>query len=350
MDGGGCLVVVLGQDSNHLSSVGRGGSHDGLDDVRVTADVGGADDDLVVDARPENALAGFLVEGQVGRKLELGQERLDGIRVLRRGEGFDLLGTVELEVPRHGDLVGGGQSDGLGQGGVGQDEKGNVLRLLGDRHESIIRLSGLVSHIDVGSDLLLGRLLYVRLGREDSRGGSGLLLDPVDDGLRGTSPGILSGVLSIDEPLQGRESLDVVLGGHRFLDGGVHLGEHEAAGNVELLEGGGRLGVRSLQALAVTAPRGVEENAREVSATDLVVEVVNGELERLECVVATLLLRSHDAGRERQRQTKQNQQILVDVHVRRSPHVVQTQTKETKERESCIKEKEKTSSNARSPE
>merc|ERR1712159_475667 len=113
------------------------------------------------------------------------------------------------------------------------------------------------------------------------------------------------------------------------------------------------LGPLRLRLLAVTAPRGVKENAREVSATDLVVEVVNGELERLKCVVATLLLRLHDARRERQRQTKQNQQILDGVHGRRSPHVFSVasntkQKKQKRERE-MLKKKRKTSSNAESP-
>ena len=60
--------------------------------------------------------------------------------------------------------------------------------------------------------------------------------------------------------LHARACAGGVLGSQAGLDGGVHLGEHEATVNIELLEGGGRLGVRSLQALAVTTPRGIELN------------------------------------------------------------------------------------------
>merc|ERR1719158_1978858 len=135
------------------------------------------------------------------------------------------------------------------------------------------------------------------------------------------------------EDHDGWETLDLVLLRERPVL--VLVQVHGEERDVVLLKHLRGLGPLRLRLLAVTAPRGVKENAREVSATDLVVEVVNGELERLECVVATLLLRLHDARRERQRQTKQNQQIL-GVHGRRSPHVFfccfKHKTKETKER------------------
>mmetsp|Transcript_13359 Transcript_13359/g.30600 ORF Transcript_13359/g.30600 Transcript_13359/m.30600 type:complete len:500 (+) Transcript_13359:290-1789(+) len=132
-----------------------------------------------------------------------------------------------------------------------------------------------------------GALIFVRLGdhlvkclgclhRLSWR--SRALLHPRHDGVGIPSAFIFDGI-SVNEPLERRVSLDIVILSDVTLFRGVHLGEHDL--HTLLLERGCRVGILRLERLAVSTPRRVELDENKLVLFECAFKVVGRQHEHI---------------------------------------------------------------------
>lgn len=236
------------------------------------------DEAVLLDVATKNLLSVALGEGHNKGEHVAGDTLLDrvlGDLALALNTGLLL---VVAEAAENNNGVRGRDAGGGLDGSVSGDTVESVLVNLGSVEEGLgsIRVNGIegTEHNDLSLLLEGGESGLVGNGL-GSR--AGLLGHPRDNVVLLAATVVL-GVLTVDDPLEGREALDTVLAGELLVLGGINSDDGETTLDLHTLEVLGGLLVLRLEGLAVATPRCVELGEDVLVLSDVRVEVVVSEV------------------------------------------------------------------------